>query len=158
MNTQQGLVRALALVLAASSVGCARGAAVQTAPTLPLRRVVVYRNGVGYFERQGRVREREVNFRVAPSEVGDFLATLAVMEQGGSSVRSAAASARKKPGRARVAACAKTSRRSVRWSAGSDSKVARESTMALSDPLAARAHAARPRVGAARAGRRGLKP
>ncbi|MFO0625582.1 MAG: AgmX/PglI C-terminal domain-containing protein [Polyangiales bacterium] len=79
-----------AVTLAAMGVGCARGAAVQTAPTLPLRRVVVYRNGVGYFERQGRVREREVNFRVAPSEVGDFLATLAVMEQGGSSVRAAA--------------------------------------------------------------------
>jgi Domain of unknown function (DUF4139) len=79
-----------AITLAAMGIGCARGAAVQTAPTLPLRRVVVYRNGVGYFERQGRVREREVNFRVAPSEVGDFLATLAVMEQGGSSVRAAA--------------------------------------------------------------------
>ena len=77
-------------LLAALSVGCGRSAAVQTAATLPLRRVVVYRNGVGYFERQGRVREREVNFRVAPREVGDFLATLAVMERGGSSVRAAA--------------------------------------------------------------------
>lgn len=68
--------------------GCARGPAVQT--TLPLRRVVVYRNGVGYFERGGVVHNDEIQFRVLQSEVGDFLATLAVMERGGSTVRSAA--------------------------------------------------------------------
>ena len=69
--------------------GC-RSAAVQTTSSLPLRRVVIYRNGVGYFERQGHVDEAEVRFRVAQREVGDFLATLAVMERGGSSVRAAA--------------------------------------------------------------------
>jgi TonB family protein len=72
------------------ALGCGRSATVQTAPTLPLRRVVVYRNGVGYFERQGRVEDSEVHFRVLQREVGDFLATLAVMERGGSSVRAAA--------------------------------------------------------------------
>jgi len=78
----------LATLLAVT--GCGRGAAVQTASSLPLRRVVVYRNGVGYFERQGHVSEGEVRFRVTQGEVDDFLATLAVMERGGSSVRSAA--------------------------------------------------------------------
>src|SRR5581483_11212728 len=68
--------------------GCVRQPAVLTGPTLPLRRVVVYRNGVGYFERAGRVDGDEVQFRVQQSEVGDFLAALAVMERGGSSVRS----------------------------------------------------------------------
>ncbi len=86
--------RALAVVTFSlslfSAVGCARRPAVETGPTLPLRRVVVYRNGVGYFERQGRVEGDAVNFRVTQNEVGDFLATLAVMESGGSSVRSAA--------------------------------------------------------------------
>jgi hypothetical protein len=72
------------------ATGCARGPAVMTDQALPLRRVVVYRNGVGYFERQGRVAGDSVRFRVLQSEVGDFLATLAVMEQGGSSVRAAA--------------------------------------------------------------------
>ncbi len=62
----------------------------QTASSLPLKRVVVYRNGVGYFERQGRVEGDNVGFRVLQSDVGDFLATLAVMERGGSSVRAAA--------------------------------------------------------------------
>ena len=70
--------------------GCARGPAVLTQSTLPLRRVVIYRNGVGYFEREGSVRQASVEFRVRQSEVGDFLATLAVMERGGSSVQSAA--------------------------------------------------------------------
>jgi TonB family protein len=73
-----------------SVAACARAPAVQTASTLPLRRVVVYRNGVGYFERQGAVHGSEVNFRVAQREVGDFLATFSVMERGGSSVRAAA--------------------------------------------------------------------
>lgn len=70
-------------------VGCARQPAV-SADGLPLRRVVIYRNGVGYFERAGRVDEAEVRFRVKETEVGDFLATLAVSESGGSSVRSVA--------------------------------------------------------------------
>jgi hypothetical protein len=76
--------------MSALAVGCGRSAAVQTTSSLPLHRVVVYRNGVGYFERQGHVAESEVNFHVLQREVGDFLATLAVMERGGSSVRAAA--------------------------------------------------------------------
>ncbi|HEX8818953.1 MAG TPA: DUF4139 domain-containing protein [Archangium sp.] len=72
----------------ALAAGCAHGPGV-SAPDLELKRVVVYRNGVAYFERAGTVRSDQVRFRVRPSHVGDFLATLAVMEQGGSSVRSA---------------------------------------------------------------------
>ncbi len=84
------LVLALSLLALSGASGCVRSASVQTTSSLPLRRVVVYRNGVGYFERQGHVDEDEVRFRVAQREVGDFLATLAVMERGGSSVRAAA--------------------------------------------------------------------
>ncbi len=77
----------LALVFAL--VGCGRQPAVST-NDLALRRVVIYRNGVAYFERSGHVEESEVHFKVKDSEVGDFLATLAVSETGGSSVRSVA--------------------------------------------------------------------
>ena len=70
-------------------VGCGRQAIVE-ADGLPLQRVVVYRNGVAYFERGGHVEEDQVRFKMKETEVGDFLATLAVMERGGSSVRSAA--------------------------------------------------------------------
>jgi hypothetical protein len=79
---------AFALVSLAD-IGCAAGPQVQV-ESLALKRVVIYRNGVGYFERGGHVEGSEVRFKMKESEVGDFLATLAVMEQGGSSVRSAA--------------------------------------------------------------------
>jgi len=83
------LLLALTLLAApAAATGCARGPDVE-ATGLGLRRVVIYRNGVAYFERQGRVDADEVTFRVRKEKVGDFLATLAVIEAGGSSVRSA---------------------------------------------------------------------
>jgi hypothetical protein len=71
------------------ATGCGRGPIVSQSE-LPIRRVVVYRNGVAYFERAGHVENDAVRFKMRQAEVGDFLATLAVMEQGGSSVRSAA--------------------------------------------------------------------
>ena len=75
----------LALLLCTS---CATSAPVES-DTLALRRVVIYRNGVAYFEREGRVTGNRVTFRVRGDEVGDFLASFAVMEKGGSSVRAA---------------------------------------------------------------------
>jgi hypothetical protein len=80
---------ALGVGLALFGTGCGREA-VATTDALPVARVVVYRNGVAYFERAGHVDDNEVRFRMKPTEVGDFLATLAVMERGGSSVRAAA--------------------------------------------------------------------
>jgi hypothetical protein len=77
----------LALSVCGVCFGCARGPNVSS--DLPLRRVVVYRNGVGYFERSGRVDADEVSFRMRGTMVGDFLATLAIVERGGGSVRSA---------------------------------------------------------------------
>src|SRR5262249_18820120 len=86
MRTKLGIT-ALSLIAGLAS-GCARGPNV-SAPGLALKRVVVYRNGVGYFERMGRVKSDRVDFQVRGREVGDFLATLAVFERGGSSVRAA---------------------------------------------------------------------
>jgi hypothetical protein len=68
--------------------GCARGPNL-IADALPLRKVVVYRNGVGYFERAGEVEGESVQFRMRQRMVGDFLATLAIVERGGSSVHAA---------------------------------------------------------------------
>ncbi|WP_437971895.1 hypothetical protein WMF04_22530 [Sorangium sp. So ce260] len=78
-----GLLFALSLL-----AGCVRGPDVD-ASGLALRRVVIYRNGVAYFERRGLIDADQVTFRVRKEKVGDFLATLAVIEAGGSSVRSA---------------------------------------------------------------------
>jgi hypothetical protein len=79
---------AFALLLLGFASGCENTATV--ASNLPLQRVVVYRNGIAYFERGGNVDEQEVRFKMKEGAVGDFLATLAVMEKGGSSVRAAA--------------------------------------------------------------------
>ena len=73
----------LSLLLALGVLGCENTATVSS--NLPLKRVVVYRNGIAYFERGGKVDEQEVRFKMKENAVGDFLATLAVMEQGGSS-------------------------------------------------------------------------
>ena len=72
----------LAFALVLGDVGCANSAQVQV-ESLALKRVVIYRNGVGYFERAGHVDGNLVHFKMKEAEVGDFLATLAVMEQGG---------------------------------------------------------------------------
>ncbi|MBL8680573.1 MAG: DUF4139 domain-containing protein [Myxococcales bacterium] len=88
MNKRSRLV--LTALLCTLAPACVRGPQVTSQPTLGLRRVVVYRNGVAYFERAGNVSGDSVEFSVRQSEVGDFLATLAVMERGGSSVQSAA--------------------------------------------------------------------
>jgi hypothetical protein len=88
MRTRLALGVTMTLVLLGAATGCGGGALVQS--ELPIRRVVVYRNGVAYFERSGHVDRDDVRFKMRQSEVGDFLATLAVMEENGSSVRSAA--------------------------------------------------------------------
>lgn len=79
---------ALAAFTSFGALGCARGPDVGS--NLPLQKVVVYRNGIAYFERGGNVDEEEIHFHVKEGTIGDFLATLAVMEKGGSSVKSAA--------------------------------------------------------------------
>lgn len=77
------------LPLAYVAMGCSATPPPVSVEGLPLKRVVIYRNGVGYFERAGHVEAPQVRFRVRQNEVGDFLATMAVLEAGGSSVKSA---------------------------------------------------------------------
>ena len=55
----------------------------QVSTSLPIQRVVLYRNGVGYFERAGQVEGDEVRFAVRKSQVGDFLASLTVVTRDG---------------------------------------------------------------------------
>lgn len=68
--------------------GCVRHPQVQS-KQLPVQRVVVYRNGVAYFERGGQVESENVHFQLRQENVGDFLASLAVLERGGHTVRAA---------------------------------------------------------------------
>lgn len=54
-------------------------------PAKPLRldRVVLYQNGVGYFERQGHVADGRLRFRLGAHELDDVLKTLTVIDTGG---------------------------------------------------------------------------
>ena len=81
------LLKGSVCAVAVALTGCAH--ADLRVDGLPLRKVVVYRNGVGYFERSGEVDGESVQFRMRQRMVGDFLATLAIVERGGSSVHAA---------------------------------------------------------------------
>ncbi|MFO0809790.1 MAG: hypothetical protein U0746_14300 [Gemmataceae bacterium] len=53
-------------------------------PTLPVTRVVLYKHGVGYFEREGVVEgDAPLTFSFAQSEVSDVLKSLTVLDLGG---------------------------------------------------------------------------
>ncbi len=67
---------------------CASGPAVRTSKDLPVKNVVLYRSGVGYFERSGSFEGDALEFEVKQDEVGDFLASLTAVERGEGSVKS----------------------------------------------------------------------
>jgi outer membrane protein OmpA-like peptidoglycan-associated protein len=60
--------------------GC--GAAIRPTDELSLRRVVLYRNGLGYFERSGTITRDRMELRFASREIDDVLGTLTVQEAG----------------------------------------------------------------------------
>ncbi len=56
---------------------------------LPVTKVVLYQNGVGYFERRGKIRGKEVELRVRPDQVNDVLKSLSVLDLSGGTPSSA---------------------------------------------------------------------
>jgi hypothetical protein len=69
---------------------CAAAPAVRSAKDLPIKSVVLYRSGVGYFERVGSFEGDALTFGVKQREVGDFLASLTAVEGSAGGVRSVA--------------------------------------------------------------------
>jgi hypothetical protein len=60
-----------------------------SAARLPVKRVVLYKNGVGYFEHVGRVRgAQDVNVDFTTGQLNDVLKSLAVMDMGGGHINS----------------------------------------------------------------------
>lgn len=82
--------RLLPWVCGLSAVGCASGPAVMGSDELPVRKIVMYRSGVSYFERSGQFEGDELAFGVKAPDVGDFLSSLTAVERGDSRVRSVA--------------------------------------------------------------------
>lgn len=74
---------AAALLLALPTLGCAtsRGAYGATESDLGLERVVLYRNGVGYFERAGKVEDDVLHIKVRRDQVNDLLKSLTVIDR-----------------------------------------------------------------------------
>lgn len=70
-----------ALLLAAGATGCA--ARVEgPSPELRLRKVVLYQNGIGYFERTGTLPDGRLRMQFRDREVDDVLKSLVVVEEG----------------------------------------------------------------------------
>ncbi len=80
---------AIALVLGSSAIGLSACAAAGRVPgsatesPLALQRVVLYRNGVGYFERSGSIEGRTLRLRVRKDQVNDLLKSLVVVDARG---------------------------------------------------------------------------
>src|SRR5260370_35212081 len=73
---------AAVVALLSGAAGCARQPA-GSAEGLPLRRGVIYRNGVGYFERGGAGKAARVNFKGKGGGVGAFPRPRACVEAAG---------------------------------------------------------------------------
>jgi outer membrane protein OmpA-like peptidoglycan-associated protein len=69
---------------------CAAVAACTSARPLRLRKVVLYQNGIGYFERGGRIGGDTLRLTFPKPELDDVLKTLTVIERGGSGVATVA--------------------------------------------------------------------
>src|SRR5262245_23488856 len=68
------------LLLAAANVGCA-GTLGPVVSKAPLGRVIIYRNGVAYFERYAGPSETELTLKVPAERVDDFLKSLTIVDQ-----------------------------------------------------------------------------
>src|SRR5688500_15422227 len=74
------------VVFGAMFSGCATSGRTPGSATdspLALQRVVLYRNGVGYFERSGRIEGRTLRLRVRKDQVNDLLKSLVVVDAKG---------------------------------------------------------------------------
>jgi hypothetical protein len=75
---------ALLALLAPLALGCGgsrvAGGTLASTP-LQLERVVLYRNGVGYFERHGKVQGKELKLKVRKDQINDLLKSLAVVDR-----------------------------------------------------------------------------
>lgn len=73
------------IALTGASLGCAGHAAGGPrglTPRLPVTRVTLYQNGVGYFERAGKLHGNVLTLHCRPSQINDLLKSLTVIDRG----------------------------------------------------------------------------
>lgn len=73
----------LGILLSLTACGEKRSALPSTQSPLALERVVLYRNGIGYFERHGEVDDDMLRIRVRRDQVDDLLKSLTVIDENG---------------------------------------------------------------------------
>lgn len=85
LQVRPRLVRTLAtgLTLALLAAGCGGLQTVEPSKELDIRKVVLYQNGVGYFERGGEVKGDELELRVRPDQINDVLKSLSILDFSG---------------------------------------------------------------------------
>jgi outer membrane protein OmpA-like peptidoglycan-associated protein len=76
-------MRVLSSVLAASLLGCGAG---RPQKPMTLQRVILYQNGIGYFERAGHVHGETLQLSFSRGELDDVLKTLTVIDRLGAGV------------------------------------------------------------------------
>jgi hypothetical protein len=78
-----------AIAAACAAMGQQRPASRASESPLPMKRVVLYKSGVGYFEHQGSVRDnQEVSLSFTRGQLNDVLKSLTVLDLGGGGVAS----------------------------------------------------------------------
>ncbi len=82
-NTRSLRTVLAAALLSLAACGAARSPYATTGGALELSKVVLYRNGVGYFERGGKVDGDTLTIRVRKDQVNDLLKSLTVVERSG---------------------------------------------------------------------------
>jgi len=70
---------AVALLLLLTSAGCP-SALNRTPDDLRVSRAVLYQNGIGYFERRGKVKDQQIKLRILPAQIADVLKSLTVVD------------------------------------------------------------------------------
>lgn len=80
------ILRNLPLFLLLTACGGMRTKLPATESPLGLERVVLYRNGVGYFERHGDVQGRTLRIRVRRDQIDDLLKSLTVIDANGRAI------------------------------------------------------------------------
>ncbi|HUH01282.1 MAG TPA: hypothetical protein VML75_04755, partial [Kofleriaceae bacterium] len=50
-------------------------------PEIPIKRVILYQNGVGYFERTGQVNGDRLTLQIRPTQINDLLKSLTVIDR-----------------------------------------------------------------------------
>ena len=70
------------LIAAASLYGCSHMQTNNIDP-LPVKRVVLYQNGIAYFERAGEMHGDTLRLAVRPEQINDLLTSLTLIDRAG---------------------------------------------------------------------------